>query len=109
MRFSALLLASFAAVAGCGSEDNVVLAGYSAVISPVHSSISTQATFTDASGAHPQWVIRHSQVSRLRPQGHGHPGQLQDPNRGLHAHPGLGSTRNDGTLLRRTERPEPPG
>ena len=49
MRFSALLLASFAAVAGCGSEDNVVLAGYSAVISPVHSSISTQATFTDAS------------------------------------------------------------
>jgi len=79
MRFSALLLASFAAVAGCGSEDNVVLAGYSAVISPVHSSISTQATFTDASGAHPQWVIAMSDVPDLCAKVTAHQDYFQNP------------------------------
>src|SRR5437899_436304 len=79
MRFPALLVASFAAAAGCGSEDNVVLAGYSAVISPVRSSISTQATFTDASGSHPQWVIAMSDVPDLCTKVTAHHDYFQNP------------------------------
>jgi hypothetical protein len=80
MRTKALLLASFAAVTGCGSEENVVISGYPpAVISPVRSSISAQITFTDASGSHPQWVIAMSDVPDLCAKVSAHPDYFQNP------------------------------
>jgi hypothetical protein len=58
MRCLASFLAVLAALAGCGSEENVVFAGYpGAIISPVRSSMSAQVTFNDANGAHQQWII----------------------------------------------------
>jgi len=52
MRLPASCLALLAALAGCGSEDNTVISGLPGVIiSPVRSSISTRATFTDANGS----------------------------------------------------------
>ena len=80
MRTKALLLASFAAVTGCGSEENTVLSGFApATISPVRSSISTQATFTDASGSHPQWVIAMSDVPDLCAKVTAHHDYFQNP------------------------------
>ncbi len=67
MRFPALCLALLAALAGCGTEDNTVISGLPGfILSPVRSSISTRATFTDANGGqHPQWVIAMADVPDL--------------------------------------------
>src|SRR5712664_122504 len=67
MRLPASCLALLAALAGCGSEDNTVISGLPGVIiSPVRSSISTRATFTDANGVqHPQWVVVLTDVPDL--------------------------------------------
>lgn len=80
MRAPALLLASFATVAGCGSEENTVISGYApAVISPVRSSISAQITFTDASGSHPEWVVAMSDVPDLCAKVTAHRDYFQKP------------------------------
>jgi hypothetical protein len=80
MRTPALLLASFAAMAGCGSEENSVVAGYApAVISPVRSSISAQVTFTDSNGTHPQWIIAMSDVPDLCSKVTAHHDYFQNP------------------------------
>src|SRR3989442_3179646 len=80
MRSSALLLASFAALAGCGSEENTVISGYPpAVISPVRSSMSAQVTFTDGSGSHPQWIIAMSDVPDLCTKVTAHHDYFQKP------------------------------
>jgi hypothetical protein len=67
MRLPALCLALLAALAGCGTEDNTVISGLPGfILSPVRSSISTRATFTDANGGqHPQWVIAMADVPDL--------------------------------------------
>jgi hypothetical protein len=67
MRVPAPYLALLAALAGCGTDENVVVSGYPpAIISPVRSSISAAVTFTDAGGVqHPQWVVAMSGVPDL--------------------------------------------
>ena len=80
MRSSILLFASFAALAGCGSEDNTVISGYPpAIISPVRSSMSAQVTFTDGTGSHPQWVIAMSDVPDLCTKVTAHHDYFQNP------------------------------
>jgi len=67
MRARLSCLAAICALAGCGSEENTVLAGFAgAIISPVRSSISAQVTFTDTSGAqHIQWIVAMADVPDL--------------------------------------------
>ncbi|MFL5310855.1 MAG: hypothetical protein ACJ79H_10425 [Myxococcales bacterium] len=80
MRSSALLLASFVAVAACGTEENTVLSGYPpAVISPVRSSIAAQVTFTDGNGSHPQWIVAMSDVPDLCAKVTAHHDYFQNP------------------------------
>src|SRR2546423_3852109 len=80
MRSPARLLASFAALAGCGREENMVISGYPpAIISPVRSSMSAQVTFTDGSGSHPQWVIAMSDVPDLCTKVTAHPDYFRNP------------------------------
>ncbi len=81
MRLPSLSLALLAALAGCGSEDNLVVSGLPGVtISPVRSSISTRSTFTDANGGqHLQWVIAMTDVSDLCTKVTAHPDYFQNP------------------------------
>src|SRR5712672_1506778 len=80
MRSPALLLASFAVLAGCGSEENTVISGYPpAIISPVRSSMSAQVTFTDGTGPHLQWVIAMSDVPDLCTKVTAHHDYFQNP------------------------------
>ncbi len=66
MRVLALTFAIVSALAGCGSDDNIVTSGFPGVIiSPVRSSISAAVTFTDANGQHPQWVIAMTDAPNL--------------------------------------------
>jgi hypothetical protein len=81
MRVTAPCLALFAALAGCGSDENVVLSGYApGIISPVRSSISATVTFTDPNGVqHPQWVVAMSGVPDLCAKVTAHPDYFQNP------------------------------
>jgi hypothetical protein len=80
MRIPALCLATLAALAGCKSEENVVLSGYPPVIiSPVRSSISAAVNFTDATGAHPQWIIAMTDVPDLCTKVTAHRDYFQTP------------------------------
>ena len=81
MRVPSLSLALLAALAGCGSEDNFVVSGLPGVtISPVRSSISTSATFTDSNGAQqPQWVIAMTDVPDLCAKVTAHPDYFRNP------------------------------
>src|SRR5713101_7754850 len=75
------LLALLAALAGCGTEENFVVSGLPGVtISPVRSSISTRATFTDANGGqHPQWVIAMTDAPDLCAKVTAHPDYFRNP------------------------------
>src|SRR5229473_2190276 len=75
------LLALLAALAGCGTEENFVVSGLPGLtISPVRSSISTRATFTDANGGqHPQWVIAMTDAPDLCAKVTAHPDYFRNP------------------------------
>jgi hypothetical protein len=81
MRARLLCFAAIYALLGCGSEENSVLAGYAgAIISPVRSSISSQVTFTDVSGAqHVQWIVAMSDVPDLCSKVTAHPDYFRTP------------------------------
>jgi hypothetical protein len=81
MRVPAPCLALLTALAGCGTDENVVLSGYPpAIISPVRSSISAAVTFTDASGGrHPQWVVAMANVPDLCTKVTAHPDYFRTP------------------------------
>jgi len=81
MRLPSLSLALLAALAGCRSDDSSVLSGLPGVtISPVRSSISTRATFTDTNGGqHPQWVIAMTDVPDLCAKVTAHPDYFRNP------------------------------